>query len=79
MLTFKKMEELRSVASRLPLDRILCETDAPWLSPHPLRGRRNEPSHVRYVYQVLSECRKEDSNTVEEQVWMNAASLFGWE
>lgn len=79
MLTFKKMEELRSVASRLPLDRILCETDAPWLSPHPLRGRRNEPSHVRFVYQVLSECRKEDSNTVEEQVWMNAASLFGWE
>ncbi len=79
MLTFKKMVDLRNIASRLPLDRILCETDAPWLSPHPLRGRRNEPSHVRFVYQVLSECRKEDSNTVEKQVWKNAASLFGWE
>lgn len=79
MLTFKKNDELRDTASRLPLDRILCETDSPWLSPHPYRGKRNEPSHVRFVYEVLADCRTEEYDVVEKQVWDNALRLFRWE
>jgi TatD DNase family protein len=46
MLTFKKSQELRAVAVDIPADRLLVETDSPYLSPEPLRGKRNEPAHV---------------------------------
>ena len=46
MVTFRSAESLREVAKTVPLDRLLIETDSPFLSPEPLRGRRNEPSHV---------------------------------
>jgi TatD DNase family protein len=55
ILTFKKAEDLRTIAKYVPLDRVLIETDCPYLSPVPYRGRRNEPAHVVEVARGLSE------------------------
>jgi TatD DNase family protein len=56
ILTFKTSDELRAIASSVPHDRLLVETDAPYLAPVPHRGRRNEPAHVRHTARVLAEC-----------------------
>ena len=55
MVTFKKSDDLRAVARSIPDDRILIETDSPYLSPHPLRGRRNEPAHLVHTAGCLAE------------------------
>jgi TatD DNase family protein len=57
ILTFKNSEELRTIAARLPSDRILVETDAPYLAPGPWRGKRNEPAYVVETARVLAETR----------------------
>jgi TatD DNase family protein len=57
ILTFKKSDELRETAKALPLDRLLVETDAPFLAPVPMRGKRNEPSFVRHTADTLAELR----------------------
>ncbi len=54
-ITFKNAHTLRNLAPRLSLDRLMLETDAPWLTPHPLRGKRNEPAHVALVAERLAE------------------------
>ena len=58
ILTFKKSDALRSVAARIPDDRLLIETDAPYLAPEPYRGQPNEPAFVRRVAEVLADVRK---------------------
>ncbi len=55
ILTFKRSEELREIAADLPLERLLVETDAPYLAPMPFRGKRNEPSYVVHTAKVLGE------------------------
>ncbi|MBX9751736.1 MAG: TatD family hydrolase [Roseococcus sp.] len=57
ILTFPKSTELREVAARLPLDRLLLETDSPYLAPVPLRGKRCEPGYTAHTAKVLAECR----------------------
>lgn len=57
MVTFKKSDELRNVAATVAADRLLIETDSPYLSPHPLRGKRNEPAHVAHTAACLAEVR----------------------
>src|SRR6266567_8940304 len=57
ILTFKKSDALRSIAAELPADRILVETDAPYLAPQPWRGKRNEPAYVVETARVLAQCR----------------------
>lgn len=54
-VTFKNAQGLREVVPHVPLDRLLIETDCPYLAPHPFRGKRNEPGHVRYVAEKLAE------------------------
>jgi TatD DNase family protein len=54
MVTYKKLQNLRDVAAGVPADRILVETDSPYLSPEPLRGKRNEPANVVYTAQVVA-------------------------
>jgi TatD DNase family protein len=54
-LTFKRSEELRRIAANTPLDRLLVETDAPYLAPEPHRGRTNEPAYVAHTARVLAE------------------------
>lgn len=57
ILTFKRSDELRAIAAAVPLDRLLVETDAPYLAPVPHRGRRNEPAHVVETAKVLAEAK----------------------
>lgn len=57
ILTFPRSAELREVAARLPLDRLLLETDSPYLAPVPLRGKRCEPGYTAHTAKVLAECR----------------------
>jgi TatD DNase family protein len=75
-VTFAKAAELHDVARRAPLDRILIETDSPYLSPHPLRGRRNEPANVRLVAARLAELRGIALEELAAAVWRNAAAIL---
>jgi TatD DNase family protein len=75
-VTFGKAAELHEVARRAPLGRILTETDSPYLAPHPLRGKRNEPAHVRLVAARLAELRGMALDELAEAVWANAAAIF---
>src|SRR5262249_7010439 len=75
-LTFAKAADLHEVARRAPLDRILTETDSPYLAPHPLRGKRNEPANVRLVAQRLAELRGMSLAELAAAVWKNASLIF---
>jgi TatD DNase family protein len=75
-VTFAKAAELHDVARRIPLNRILTETDSPFLAPHPHRGRRNEPAYVRFVAERLAALREMELPALAEAVWRNAQALF---
>lgn len=78
MVTYKNAAGLRSVAAIVPDDRILIETDAPYLSPHPMRGQRpNEPALVAYTAACLAEVRGVSTELFAEQTTMNACRLLG--
>jgi TatD DNase family protein len=77
MVTFKKSVELREVAATIPDDRILIETDAPYLSPHPHRGRRpNEPELIQHTARCLAETRGNDPEDFAALTSRNANTLF---
>jgi TatD DNase family protein len=76
-VTFPKAIELHDVARRAPLGSILTETDSPYLSPHPRRGRRNEPANVRLVAERIAFLRDMPVADLAEAVWQNASRLFG--
>lgn len=78
-ITFPKAEELRVVAQTAPFDKVLIETDAPYLAPQPNRGRRNEPAYVRHVAEKIAVVRGETVVAVAAQTSENAARLFNWE
>ncbi len=77
ILTFKNANSLREIAKTLPLDRILIETDSPWLAPMPNRGKVNEPAFVTHVFNELSKLRSEDPSVLEQKLWDNSCSVFG--
>lgn len=77
MVTFKKSEELREVAKRVPEDRLLVETDSPYLSPEPLRGRRpNEPARVEHTLRCLAQVRNVSAEQLAKVTTENAKRLF---
>ena len=76
MVTFKKNDALRAVARTVPLDRILVETDAPWLAPHPWRGKRNEPAWVRQTANCLAEVHGVSADEMASITTANAKRLF---
>jgi TatD DNase family protein len=79
MVTYKKSEELRAIAAGIPQDRILIETDAPYLSPHPHRAvRPNEPSLIVHTAKCLAGVRGVSSEEFAEQTTRNARALFGF-
>jgi TatD DNase family protein len=78
MVTFQNasLDALRDVAARVPLDRLLVETDSPYLAPHPMRGRRNEPAHVAYTAARLAELRGLSIHDLARATTINARRLF---
>lgn len=77
-VTYPSAGDLRAAATRVPEDRLLVETDAPYLAPQPLRGQRNEPAHVIHTARALAEVRGTDYEDLEAAVERNAAEAFGW-
>jgi TatD DNase family protein len=76
-VTYPKAPELREAAARVPRERILAETDSPYLSPQALRGKRNEPANVMHTLAVLADARGEDPATLGAQIDANATEAFG--
>jgi len=75
--TFKNAPELRLAATQVPSDRILAETDSPYLAPQPVRGRRNEPAYVMHTLAALAQARGEEPAELERQIDENATACFG--
>lgn len=75
-LTFRNAEGLRQMAKRVPLDRLLVETDCPFLAPEPMRGRRNEPAFVRHTATCLASLRGMALETLAEQLTANSQRVF---
>ena len=77
-VTYPKAEALRTAALRVPAERLLVETDAPFLSPQPVRGRPNQPAHVALTAQALAVERRVAYDELEAAVEASAAGVFGW-
>ena len=77
IITFKKSGELADTFKKIPNDRILIETDAPYLSPEPLRGKTNEPSHIIYTLEFLSKIKGIDAKLLANYTSKNFLNLFG--
>lgn len=77
-VTFRKAAVMQQVASDLPAQTLLIETDAPFLTPHPHRGKRNEPANVFFVAEKIAELRKVTIEEVAEVTSLNAERLFHW-
>ena len=75
-VTFKKADGLREVVAQVPLDRLLVETDAPFLTPHPFRGKRNEPAYVVYVAERIAAVLGMEAAVFAQQTTTNALRLF---
>jgi TatD DNase family protein len=77
IVTFKNAEEIRDVVRLCPLDRMLVETDAPYLAPVPFRGKSNEPGYVPHVVAKIGEVLGKSREAVGESTYSNARTLFG--
>jgi len=77
-VTYKNAEEKRQIIRQLPLERLLIETDSPFLTPVPMRGKRNEPAFVIYIADKIAEIHMTTREQVEQITTDNAARLFGW-
>ncbi|HYY03301.1 MAG TPA: TatD family hydrolase [Gaiellaceae bacterium] len=75
-VTYPKADELRAAAARVPLNRLLVETDSPYLAPQPVRGKRNEPAHVVHTVAALADLRGEDPAALAGQIDANASAVF---
>ena len=76
-VTYPKADALREAAAAVPVDRLLAETDSPYLAPQPVRGRTNEPAFVRHTVAALAEARGEDADRLAAQIDANASAAFG--
>ncbi|MGI6244404.1 MAG: TatD family hydrolase [Pseudochelatococcus sp.] len=77
ILTFRKSDEIRAIARAVPLDRLLVETDAPYLAPLPFRGKRNEPAYVAHTARMLAEVRGVSEQALAQLTTENFRRLFG--
>lgn len=76
VVTFKNAKTIKEVAKKVPLNRLLIETDCPYLTPTPYRGKRNEPSYVHYVAKEIAHLREISYEDVVNATWENALRLF---
>jgi TatD DNase family protein len=79
VVTFKKALDVQEAAKTIPLERMLVETDAPYLAPVPYRGKRNEPGYTKYTVEKIAELRNTAPEEIARQTWKNAHRLFGLE
>jgi TatD DNase family protein len=77
-VTYKNAEEKRQIIRQLPIEKLLIETDAPFLAPVPMRGKRNEPAFVSYIADKIAEIHMTTREHVARMTTANAARLFGW-
>jgi TatD DNase family protein len=77
-VTYPKAQELAEAAARVPSDRLLVETDAPYLTPQAVRKERNQPAYIVHTARFVAECRGIEYEQLEALVERNAAGLFGW-
>lgn len=77
VVTFKKALDVQEAATHLPLDKILVETDAPYLAPVPKRGRENKPAYTRYVVEKIAELRGLSVEEIAQATYDNAVRVFG--
>src|SRR5581483_1087106 len=75
--SFPKAVDLRLAATQVPADRILAETDSPYLAPQQVRGRTNEPAYVVHTLAALAQARAEDPAELEHRIDANATACFG--
>jgi TatD DNase family protein len=75
-VTYRNASDLRVAAAQVPADRLLAETDCPYLAPQPVRGRRNEPAYVVHTLAALAAVRKDDATELAAQIERNAATCF---
>jgi TatD DNase family protein len=75
--TFPKAVDLHLAATQVPADRILAETDSPYLAPQPVRGKRNEPANVVHTLVALAQARGDEPTDLERQIEQNATACFG--
>lgn len=78
ILTYKNAEKIQEAARKIPLERILIETDAPFLSPQVVRGTVNEPANTRYIFEKLCELRPETREEIEKQVYENSIRFYSF-
>jgi TatD DNase family protein len=76
IVTFKNAKELQAIVKEIPLDKILIETDAPFLAPEPFRGQRNEPAYVKYVAQKIADLKEISFEEVTKATYENTCRLF---
>ena len=76
-VTFRKLKALHQAVREIPLDRIVLETDAPYMTPSPHRGERNEPAYVRYILERVAALRESDPDQLATATTRNASRLFG--
>ena len=76
-VTYKNAYDLRAAARAIPADRLLAETDSPYLAPQPVRGRPNEPANVIHTVEALAAARQVDANELAAQIDANATAAFG--
>lgn len=77
-VSFKKAPKLQEAARNVPLERLLIETDSPYMAPEPVRGRRNEPGNVRYIAEKIAELRGMPFEKLAERTTQNARNLFAF-
>ena len=76
-VTFKNSKTPKEVAANVDLDRLLVETDSPYLAPHPFRGQQNEPSYITLVVDEIARLNNVDKSIIEDRTYQNALRLFG--
>ena len=76
-VTYKNAQNLRDSLRAVPLDQLLLETDAPWLSPQVVRGTTNHPANVRYIYEFVAEQLHTEKNSLAQQLESNFRNLYG--
>ncbi|KRM90046.1 TatD family hydrolase [Fructilactobacillus florum] len=79
VVSFKKTKEIHEAARQTPLNRLLVETDAPYLAPEPLRGQQNEPANTLYTLEAVARFRDVDPDVIAQATYANARRVFGLE